>query len=132
MELSEWSKVVSDHYYRNLVTSLLVFDFYRMREDASFDAQVESAAGELLERAGIDDRTPSNQSLLEFTMARLRELKDGFTKDSAALITNDPDAAFLQARQRTLDFLASFNISAFEDSADALHRDEVRPVLSQS
>lgn len=106
------SKVVSELYFRNLITSVLVYDFYRMRDDFSLEDQIESAAGELLEINGIDDSDPANEPLLRSVTAMIHDLRNSFVKDSAALIARDADGAFLDARKRALEFLNTFKIPA--------------------
>jgi hypothetical protein len=105
-----WSKIVSTLYYRNLVTSLLVFDFYPMRGDHSYEAQLRSGAGELLERLEIDDRDPANGPKLRYTMDRLCEMKEKLMSAQAECIGKDNDKAFLAARDMALSFLETFTI----------------------
>ncbi|GEM_PF-3985125 len=120
------SKVVSELYYRNVVTSILVHDFYKMREDFSFEEQAKSTAGELLEMVGIDDRDPANESLLHSVEVMLRSLRDRFMTDSSGLLKSDIDGAFLEARKRALEFLGAFKatppqapVSVMDDVAAA-------------
>ncbi len=105
-----WSKIVSTHYYRNLVTSLLVFDFYKMRDDHPYEAQLESAAGELLEKLGVDDRDPANVFNLQYTIDCLSTIKQELMATQGDVIKEDPDKAFLAAREMALSFLETFTI----------------------
>ncbi len=122
-ENQDWSKIVSENYYRNLITSLFVYDFYKMREDFSFEDQTDSAAGELLEVMGLDSNEEVNQQLIHAISTLLQSIRTSFINENKELIAKDPDAAFLKARAMALKLIEKLKTVQPESIEDVLTAD---------